>query len=207
MEQDITRRSFIGALAAVGAASAALVAGCSSGAAAGSSASPEAAVASTQANANEGGNVLFVNPSQNRDGNTARMAADLLEGIEYETLNLVDCKVHPLGADFPDDQFEEVWQRMCEADFLVWGTPVYWHTMSGALKVVVDRMYDKRGGELQGKPFAFFQQGGSPTEQALASSETIIGRVAELYGLDLVGTSDSAAEIPALREAIMARLG
>lgn len=151
--------------------------------------------------------MLFVNPSQDKNGNTAQMAADLLEGIDYETLNLIDYKVYPLGAQFSDDQFEEVWQRMCAADFLVWGTPVYWHTMSGALKVVVDRMYNKRDGELEGKPFAFFQQGGSPTEQALASSETIIGRIVELYGLDLVGTSDSASEIPALREKIQERVG
>lgn len=150
--------------------------------------------------------MLFVNPSQNPDGNTARMAADLLQGIEYETLNLVDYKVHPLGSRFDDDQFEEVWERMCAAEFLVWGSPVYWHSLAGALKVVVDRMYDKRNGELEGKPFAFFQQGGAPSQEALAHSEIVIGRIAELYGLDLVGTSDSASGIPALREAIGARL-
>ncbi len=150
--------------------------------------------------------MLFVNPSQNPNGNTAKMAADLLEGIDYETLNLVEYKVYPLGAQFSDDQFEEVWERMCAADFLVWGSPVYWHSLAGPLKVVIDRMYDKRDGDLEGKPFAFFQQGGAPTQEALAHSETVIGRIVELFGLDSVGTSDSASDIPALREAIQSKL-
>ena len=52
----------------------------------------------------------------------------------------------------------------------------------------------------------FFQQGGAPTQEALAHSETVIGRIVELFGLDSVGTSDSASDIPALREAIQSKL-
>lgn len=47
-------------------------------------------------------NILFINSSPNRNGNTARIAAALLDGKEYETLNLVDCKIYAYGQSFPD---------------------------------------------------------------------------------------------------------
>ena len=34
--------------------------------------------------------ILFINGSPNKNGNTAALAAELLKGKEYETLNLTD---------------------------------------------------------------------------------------------------------------------
>ena len=34
--------------------------------------------------------ILFINGSPNKNGNTAKLAAELLKGHEYETLNLTD---------------------------------------------------------------------------------------------------------------------
>lgn len=46
--------------------------------------------------------ILFINGSPNRDGNTAALAKALLEGRNYETLNLTDyrstCMVRPWRA-------------------------------------------------------------------------------------------------------------
>lgn len=148
--------------------------------------------------------MLFINASQNPQGNTARMGQTLLEGMDYETLNLIEYKIYPLGAKFADDQFEEVLQKMMDADTIIWGTPIYWHSMSGALKVVIDRLYDYQNGELSGKNLAFFQQGGDPTQESLDMNTFIIGRVTSIYGMNLVGTSDSSDQIPALRAALQA---
>lgn len=52
--------------------------------------------------------MIFVNPSRDPQGNTASMGADLLKDIEHETINLIDYKIYPIGADFDDDQFKEV---------------------------------------------------------------------------------------------------
>ena len=38
--------------------------------------------------------ILFNNSSPNRNGNTARLAAALLEGKDYGTLNLTDYKIY-----------------------------------------------------------------------------------------------------------------
>ena len=62
--------------------------------------------------------ILFVNGSPNRNGHTAGLAKTLLEGREYETLNLTDYKVYSYGQSFPDDQFEEVLEKIRERHFI-----------------------------------------------------------------------------------------
>ncbi|OLO47610.1 hypothetical protein BKH31_04445 [Actinomyces oris] len=49
----------------------------------------------------------------------------------------------PRGSSPPGDQWPQVWERMCAADVLAWGTPVYRHDMTGALKTVIERMNDE----------------------------------------------------------------
>ena len=53
-------------------------------------------------------NILFINGSPNRDGNTAALAARFLQGHTYETLNLTDYRINVYGQDLPGDQFSEV---------------------------------------------------------------------------------------------------
>lgn len=59
--------------------------------------------------------ILFINGSPNKNGNTAALAKKLLDGREYETLDLVDYKVYSYGQNFADDQFEEILGKMKEA--------------------------------------------------------------------------------------------
>ncbi len=73
--------------------------------------------------------ILFVNGSPNKNGNTARLAGELLAGKQYDTLNLVDYKLYAYGQQFDDDQFAEILEKMKAADLIVIGSPVYWHNM------------------------------------------------------------------------------
>ena len=50
--------------------------------------------------------ILFINGSPNKNGNTAALAAVLLEGREYETLNLTDYRIGSYGQKFEGDQLE-----------------------------------------------------------------------------------------------------
>ena len=45
--------------------------------------------------------ILFINASPNKDGNTARLAKELLAGKSYETINLIDCKI----CEYANSQF------------------------------------------------------------------------------------------------------
>jgi len=83
--------------------------------------------------------ILFINSSPNPHGNTARVAAALLESKEYETLNLAEYKIYGYGQQFPDDQFMEVIDKIRAAKTIVIGSPLYWHNLSGLLRCFLDR--------------------------------------------------------------------
>lgn len=75
--------------------------------------------------------ILFINGSPNKDGNTARLARELIGDRPYEQLNLAEHKVYGYGQSYGDDDFEDVLARIEAADTLVVGSPVYWHSLSG----------------------------------------------------------------------------
>ena len=45
--------------------------------------------------------ILFINGSPNKNGNTAALAAELLKGHKYETLNLTDYTIGAYGQNLP----------------------------------------------------------------------------------------------------------
>ena len=69
--------------------------------------------------------ILFINASPNKNGNTAKLAKDLLAGKNYETLNLIDYKIYAYGQEYEDDQFGEVIEKIKDADTVVMGSPLY----------------------------------------------------------------------------------
>ena len=84
--------------------------------------------------------ILFINASPNKNGNTAKLAKELLTGKEYATLNLIDYKIYSYGQEYPDDQFNEVIDAIRKADTVVMGSPLYWHNICGiSLTVATDR--------------------------------------------------------------------
>ena len=143
--------------------------------------------------------ILFINGSPNKNGNTAKLAATILANMDYETLNLVDYKLYAYGQKFNDDQFDEILEKMKAADAIVIGSPVYWHSMCGAVRNLLDRFYGPvNPGALSGKKLAFVFQGGAPLDWMLEKGEYTIGRFAKMYGLEYVGMASNASEAQAL---------
>ncbi|MGI6230180.1 MAG: flavodoxin family protein [Tractidigestivibacter sp.] len=139
---------------------------------------------------------LFINASPNENGNTARLAAKLLDGKKHRTLNLVDYKVYAYGQSFSDDQFGEVIDAIRAADDIVIGSPMYWHSMAGALRNVLDRSYGTIDqGSLAGRRLWFVFQGAAPTQQQLAAGEFTMSRYAALYGMQYMGMVTTPADI------------
>lgn len=144
--------------------------------------------------------VLFINASENRDGNTSRMAKSLLGNTPYDQLDLVDYRVDSLGQHFDGDQFDVVLKAMQQADVIVIGTPVYWHTMSGSLKNVIDRMYTVRNNaNLTGKQMYFITQGTAPTPEPIQQLKWTMNRFGEYFGMDVKGLAANDAEVEVLR--------
>lgn len=135
--------------------------------------------------------ILFINGSPNKNGNTVKLAKNLLAGKEYKTLNLVDYKLYSYGQEFEDDQFAEILTMMKEAEIIVIGSPVYWHNMSGSVRNLIDRFYGPvEQGELLGRKFAFLFQGAAPEQWMLEKAEYTMSRFAKMYGMTYVGMAN-----------------
>ena len=122
--------------------------------------------------------ILFINGSPNKNGNTVRLTKKFLKDQEFKTLNLVDYKIYSYGQNFEDDQLDEVIEQMKQADTIVIGSPLYWHSMSGAVRNVLDRFYGYVDESLlRGKDMYFVFQGYAPTKEQLAAGEYTMSRL------------------------------
>lgn len=118
-------------------------------------------------------NILFINGSPNKNGNTKALAEKMLKGKAYETLNLTDYRIGSYGQNFQDDQLDEVIDKMKAADVIVVGSPLYWHNICGSVRNVLDRFYGKVEQEgMSGRTLYFLFQGAAP-EQWMLEPENI----------------------------------
>ena len=144
--------------------------------------------------------ILFVNGSPNRDGNTATLAKELLEGKEYETIALTDYRINFYGQTLDGDQFDEVYKKMKEADVVVMGSPVYWHNICASMRTLLERFYGAiEPGSFKGKKLFFLYQGEAPTKMMIDDGEYTMSRFAGMYGFSYEGMATNKSEAKALR--------
>lgn len=146
-------------------------------------------------------NILFVNGSPNKNGNTAGLAQTLLKGREYETLNLTEYRIGSYGQDFPDDQLGEVIAKIKEAEAIVVGSPLYWHNICGSVRNVLDRFYGLvEEGSLSGRTLYFLFQGAAPEKWMMEAGEYTMKRFAGLYGMKYAGMATNKEQAVKLSE-------
>ena len=123
--------------------------------------------------------ILFINGSPEKNGNTAALAASLLTGKEYETLNLTDYQIGSYGQQLPGDQLKEVIRKIKESEILVIGSPLYWHNLCGSVRNMLDRFYGLvEEGELSGRTLYFLFQGAAPEPWMMEAGEYTMKRYA-----------------------------
>ena len=145
--------------------------------------------------------ILFVNGSPNRDGNTAALAKVLLEGRQYETLNLNDYRLNFYGQKLEGDQLDEVIARMKEADIVVVGSPVYWHNICASVRTLMERFYGYvPENTFRGKCLFFLYQGAAPTQMMIDDGEYTMSRFAGMYGFTYEGMANDRSEAKALSD-------
>lgn len=147
--------------------------------------------------------ILFINGSPNEKGNTAALAAALLKGKEYETVNLTDYLIGSYGQNLPGDRLETIIMAMKKADVIVIGSPVYWHNICGSVRNVLDRFYGRvDNGSLSGRKLYFVFQGAAPEKWMLEAGDYTMKRFAGLYGMTYGGMVTNASEAKALSKEI-----
>ena len=140
-------------------------------------------------------NILFINGSPNKKGNTAKLVGELLKGKGYETLNLTDYTIGAYGQNLPSDGLDDVIGAMKQADTIVIGSPLYWHNICGSIRNVLDRFYGKvESGELSGRKLYFVFQGAAPEKWMLEAGEYTMKRFAALYGMTYGGMATNKTD-------------
>ncbi|NVY96000.1 flavodoxin family protein [Lactobacillus sp. DCY120] len=145
---------------------------------------------------NSHGKYVFLNASQNTNGNTAQMAQKLLRGKHYQQINLAEYHIPQIGQGEGD--YPKVFARLRAAKVLVIGTPVYWSNMSGYLKTFIDHLEineDLKGADL----YLIVQGADSQQEAAIQSSYGSWQRIARRFGLNFVGIASNDSEINSLQ--------
>ncbi|WP_044913548.1 flavodoxin family protein [Butyrivibrio sp. WCE2006] len=144
--------------------------------------------------------ILFINASPNKNGNTAELARELLDGKEYETLNLIDYKIYAYGQEYADDQFDDIVEAIKKVDTVVMGSPLYWHNICGLMRNFLDRCYGPIGqGEFKGKKLYFIMQGAAPEKWQLEACDFTMSRFAGLYGFEYKGMITDSKEAKNIR--------
>ena len=139
--------------------------------------------------------ILFINGSPNKNGNTAALAAEMLKGKSYETLNLTDLIIGSYGQSLQGDGLDDVIKAMENADTIVIGSPLYWHNICGSVRNVLDRFYGRvENGGLSGRKLYFVFQGAAPEKWMLEAGEYTMKRFAQLYGMTYCGMATNKAE-------------
>ena len=147
--------------------------------------------------------ILFINGSPNEKGNTAALAAALLNGKEYETLNLTDYLIGSYGQNLPGDKLETIIMAMKKAEVIVIGSPVYWHNICGSVRNVLDRFYGRvDNGSLSGRKLYFVFQGAAPEKWMLEAGDYTMKRFAGLYGMTYGGMVTNTSEAKALSKEV-----
>jgi multimeric flavodoxin WrbA len=147
--------------------------------------------------------ILFINGSPNKNGNTAALAAALLNGKNYITLNLTDYVIGAYGQNLPNDGLDTVIHAIEQADTIVVGSPVYWHNICGSVRNVLDRFYGKvENGSLSGRKLYFVFQGAAPEKWMLEAGEYTMKRFAALYGMTYGGMATNKTEAEKLSKEV-----
>jgi multimeric flavodoxin WrbA len=80
-------------------------------------------------------------------GNTETLTKHVIEGLKVEEIYLKDLLIKPIedhrhsSDGFQDlgDDYNSIIDRILPHDLLIFSTPVYWYSMSGAMKNFIDR--------------------------------------------------------------------
>jgi len=109
-------------------------------------------------------NTLLLQASARPHGNTHQVAKQLAATENADLLDLLDYKIYPFNYDqeYPEDDnfLQLITEEVLPRDSIIFATPGYWYTMSGALKDFFDRLSDllksrkDLGRQLRGKRMA-----------------------------------------------------
>ncbi|MGE8203577.1 flavodoxin family protein [Heyndrickxia sp. NPDC080065] len=81
------------------------------------------------------------------NGNAEILTDHTIQGIDVEKIYLKDYSIHSIidqrhteeGFQDINDDYNSIIERVMQHDILIFSTPIYWYSMSGAMKHFIDR--------------------------------------------------------------------
>lgn len=114
---------------------------------------------------------VIIQSSSRKNGHTALVVKQLQKYIECDLINLKDYNYNFYDYNHQNkDDFLLIFKKILTYQTIIFATPVYWYSMSGHLKVFLDRFTDgltiekELGRKLRGKHMAVLSCGSEPTE-------------------------------------------
>lgn len=82
--------------------------------------------------------------SSRRNGNTGRLMDRIVSELKIEMVDLGALRLSAFDYDHRnrDDDFEPLMRHVLTHDQIIFATPIYWYSMSPAMKVFLDRISD-----------------------------------------------------------------
>ncbi|MDD4413795.1 MAG: flavodoxin family protein [Oscillospiraceae bacterium] len=124
--------------------------------------------------------VLILSSSPRKGGNSDLLCDKFMEGalsaghdVEKVFLNDLTIRFLLTNDDYEDrtgvtpvDDAPEVVDKMIQADVIVMATPIYYYNMSGMMKTMIERTFEREK-ELEYKDFYFIMTSGDPERKAM----------------------------------------
>ncbi|QED46099.1 flavodoxin family protein [Cytobacillus dafuensis] len=86
--------------------------------------------------------------SSRTESNSELLADTVLKGIKHQKVYIKDLTIQPIndlrhtktGFQTVDDDYDQVIKAFMENDVIIFATPIYWYSMSGIMKNMIDRL-------------------------------------------------------------------
>lgn len=137
---------------------------------------------------------IIIQASARINGNTQKIANELNSNNNFDVITLADKNIGHFNYEFSnsnDDFLPLINQVIEKYDTIIFTTPMYWYTMSGHLKVFLDRISDllvnhkELGRKLRGKKMGFISN--SADDDRPNGFEMPFEKSADYLGMEYLG--------------------
>lgn len=137
---------------------------------------------------------VIIQASSRSDGNTSLIVSILNEELGFDIIDLNKKDIGHFDYEFKnvDDDFNSLFKYVVKNyEIIIFATPIYWYTMSGLLKVFIDRISDflkvekDYGRQLRGRKMAVLSCGSN--EEIFDGFTMPFVQSANYLGMDYLG--------------------
>lgn len=148
-------------------------------------------------------NIVVLIGSVRKNGNTQRLAEAFADGArlhnDVEMVSVADYKIHPcMGCNScfqrenfaccQQDDMQEVYEMLANADMIVAASPVYFYGISAQLKALVDRLHTPMRNHFKVRKLGLLLVAASPLPAVFDAIKVQYQLILDFFHLDDIGS-------------------